>query len=127
MVAADARRGCALRRRALLALAGLGLLALLALAVSLVGGLTDSRAADDTHAVSTSLSNEPDHSLPIVHAIRQQPSARARTTTFVVLAAVPFVAALAMRRSIRKGLGAFRTLRLGGRPPGRAPPRLRIA
>ena len=127
MVAAEARRGSALRRRAVLALAGLGVLALFALAVSLVGGFTDSGAADETHAVSTSVSNEPDHSLPIVHALRQQPSARTRTTTIVLLAAVPLVAAPTTRRSIRKGRRAFRALRLGGRPPGRAPPRLRIA
>ena len=102
--------------------------ALFALAALLVGDhFADPTPANDGAAVSTSIDREPDQSIPIVHALRQQPSARTRTIAFVVLAAALLAVASAPRRVVRPTPGALRTLRLGGRPPGRAPPRLHIA
>ena len=132
MVAAEQRRRAtparpALRGRALFALLGLGLLALLALAALLVGEhFAEPTAAHDATAISTSISGDSDHSLPIVHALRQQPS-RTRAVAFVVLATALLVVAASSRRVVRSAPGALRTVRPVGRPPGRAPPRLHIA
>ena len=114
--------------RAVFALAGLALLALFALAALQVGDhLAGATRLTDGHSASTSVGGESDHSLPIVHALRQQPSARTRTIAFFVFTTSMLVLAAATRRTVRSSRGALRTLRLGGRPPGRAPPRLHIA
>jgi hypothetical protein len=116
------------RGRAVFALAGVGLLVLFALAALLVGDhLAGPTRATGAHTVSTAAGGEPDHALPIVHVLRQQPTTRTRTIAFVVFTASMLVVAAAACRIVRSSPGALRTLRLGGRPPGRAPPRLHIA
>jgi hypothetical protein len=129
MVGASGRARRALRGRAVLALAGLGLVVLFALVALLVGGHFANPAGHgpDASVAATAAHGEPDHALPIVHALRQPPTARARLATFVVLAAALLVAAAGSRRVIRASSRVPRNLRVGGRPPGRAPPRLRIA
>ena len=116
--------------RALLALGGMALLALLAFTALLLGGaLTDGApaAGSEAHAAAVSAVGEPDHSAPAIHAIHQQPSTRARSVAFAVLAAAVVVAAWAFRRLRLQRAGRLRTLRVTGLPPGRAPPALRIA
>src|SRR4051812_8590246 len=115
--------------RALLALGGIALLALLALAALLLGGaLTDGGRTIDSeaHATSVSAVGEPDHTTPTIHAIHQQPSTRARSVAFAVLAAAVVIAAWAFRRLLLQRAGRLRTLRIAGLPPGRGPPALRI-
>ena len=115
--------------RALLALGGIALLALLALAALLLGSaLTDSgrTAGSEAHATSVSAVGEPDHAAPAIHGLYRQPSTRARSVAFAVLAAAVVVAAWAFRRLRLQRAGRLRTLRVTGLPPGRAPPALRI-
>ncbi len=115
--------------RALLALVGLALLALLALAALLLGSaLVDGgrTAGPEVHATTVSAAGEPDHGTAAIHAIRQQPSTRARSVAFAVLAAVVVVGAWVFRRLRLQRAGRLRTLRIAGLPPGRAPPALRI-
>jgi hypothetical protein len=115
--------------RALLALGGIAVLALLAVAAVLLGGaLTDGARPTGTeaHATTVSAVGEPDHAAPSLHAIHQQPSTRARSVAFAVLAAAVVVAAWAFRRLRLQRAGRLRTLRVTGLPPGRAPPALRI-
>ena len=117
--------------RALLALGGIALLALLALAALLLGGaLTDSgrttNSNSEAHATAVSAVGEPDHTTPTIHGIHQQPSTRARSVAFAALTAAVVVAAWAFRRLRLQRVGRLRTLRIAGLPPGRAPPALRI-
>ena len=72
-------------------------------------------------------SGEHDHAVVGVHDLRQQPSTRARSVAFAVLATVAIVAAWMYRRLRLAPAGRLRTLRISGLPPGRAPPALRIA
>jgi hypothetical protein len=118
--------------RALLALGGVALLALLAVAALLLGGaLSDNgrtSAPEAPHAIAASAVGEPDHASPTIHGIHQQPSTRARSgVTFAVLAVAIVVAAWAFRRLRPQRAGRLRTLRIPGLPPGRGPPALRIA
>ncbi len=115
--------------RALLALCAVALLALLALAALVIGGAFTERSAvarADVHASTASLAGETDHPAP-VHAIHQQPSTRARSVAFAVLASAVVVGAWAFRRLLLARAGRVRTLGIDGLPPGRAPPALRIA
>jgi hypothetical protein len=130
MAGADARPERVHRSRALVSLAGLAIVALFALAVFAVGGhlVEPALHARDAEVAATSAHGEPDQALPIVHAARQQTTARPRLTAFVLLAAALFIAVSASwRRIVRSSSRVPRALPLGGRPPGRAPPRLRIA
>jgi hypothetical protein len=116
--------------RALLALAGVALLALLALAVLLLGsavtesGRTSGAAA---HGAAVTAVGEPGSTAPAVHALHQQPSTRARSVAFGVLAAAVVVGAWASARLRLARSGRLRRLRITGLPSGRAPPTVRIA
>ena len=115
--------------RALLALGGVALLALLALAALLLAGeLSEGgpTTGPEAHASIAIAVGEPGHAAPTIHGIHQQPSTRARSVAFAVLAAAVVVAAWAFRRLRQQRAGLLRTLRIAGLPPGRAPPALRI-
>jgi hypothetical protein len=115
--------------RVLLALGGVAVLALLALAALLLGGALDDHGRTpvaEVHGSSVSAVGEPGHTAPPLHAIRQQPSTRARTVVFAVLATTAMVMAWACSRLRGARAGRLRTLRISGLPPGRAPPALRI-
>jgi hypothetical protein len=130
MAGADARATKPLLRRAVLSFAGLAIVALFALAALLVGGhFADSAMhGREAEVAATSVRSEPDHALPIVQALRHQATPRPRLVAFVVLAAALLVAvAASWRRVVSSSSRVPRALPLGGRPPGRAPPRLRIA
>jgi hypothetical protein len=117
-------------RRGLLALAGVALLALVVLAALVLGGaLTDhaSTAGTQVHDPAVTAVGEPSHTAPAVHAFRQQPSTRARSVAFAVLAGAIAVGAWAFHRLRLARTGRPRTLRITGLPSGRAPPTLRIA
>jgi len=116
--------------RTLLALAAVVPLALLALSALLVGsGLTESGRPPGTEAHNTAVTavGEPGHAAPAVHPLRPQPSTRARSVTFGVLAAAVAVSAWAFCRLRCSRTRQLRTLRITGLPSGRAPPTLRIA
>jgi hypothetical protein len=116
--------------RALLALAGVALLALVALAAVLLGSaLTDAGRTTgvEVHHAAVTAVGEPGHTAPAVHALRQQPSTRARSVAFAVLALAVAVGAWAFARLRFARSGRLRTLRITGLPSGRAPPTLRIA
>jgi hypothetical protein len=116
--------------RAVVTLAGVGLFAFLALGVLLLGSaLTEHVRTPGTEVHSTAVTavGEMGHTAPAVHTIHQQPSTRARSVAFAVLAAVAVVGACAFRRLRCSRTGRLRTLRITGLPPGRAPPTLRIA
>jgi hypothetical protein len=116
--------------RAVVALGGVALLALLALAAVLLGGaLTgQSRATGpEGRAVRAVVVGEHDLAVAPIHAIHAQPSLRTRGVAFAVLASVAIAAAWASRRLRLRRTGRLRTSRVAGLPPGRAPPALRIA
>jgi len=140
MAAAITRHSRAgLRARVVAAIAGFGVLALLALTMLLVGTEltgapsnvpdvhTSSSSSSSSNSSTSSASAEHEHSVPLVHSVRQQPSTRARGAALGVLVATVLVATSLTGRigSVRQL--APRILDLGGRPPGRAPPRLRLA
>jgi hypothetical protein len=114
--------------RALLALAGVALLALLAFAALLLGGAFGERAETsrpEVHGATITAVGERNHATD-VHAIHQQPSTRARSAAFAVLALATVIAAWAFQRLRFARAGRPRTLRIVGLPPGRGPPALRI-
>jgi hypothetical protein len=115
--------------RALLALAGVALLALLAFAALLLGGAFGERAETsrpEVHGATITAVGERNHAATDVHAIHQQPSTRARSAAFAVLALATVIAAWAFQRLRFARAGRPRTLRIVGLPPGRGPPALRI-
>ena len=116
-------------RRGLLALGGLAVVALVALAAFLlVGALTDGGSTGpEVHANADPAIGEPDHATPAVRAIHQQPSTRARGAAFAVLAAAVVIAAWTFHRLRLQRARRLRTLRIAGLPPGRGPPTPRIA
>jgi hypothetical protein len=118
--------------RALLALGGMAVLALLALAALLLGSALADQApqptgAAEVHAASTSAVGATDHAPATIHAIHQQLSTHARGAAFAVLTAAVAVAAWVFLRLRLRRAGRLRTLRIAGLPPGRAPPTFRIA
>jgi ABC-type cobalt transport system substrate-binding protein len=116
--------------RALLALAGVALLALMVLAAVLLGNaVTESGGTPgaDAHRAAVAAVGEPAHTAPAVHALHQQPSTRARSVAFAVLAAALAVGAGIFSRQRFARSGRVRALRITGLPSGRAPPTLRIA
>jgi hypothetical protein len=116
--------------RALLALAGVALLALLAFVALLLGGaLNDGgrTTGPEHHTVSASAAGEADQPAPPFHTIHQQPVTRVRSVALAVLATTNVVAAWAFCRVPLQRAGRARALRIRGLPPGRAPPALRIA
>src|SRR5689334_5595627 len=116
--------------RALLAVTGVALLALLALAALLVGGAFGDRADSsrpEVHGATVTAVGERGHADEVIHAIHQQPSTRARSVAFAVLAAATIIAAWAFRRVPLARAGRLRALHFVGLPPGRAPPAPRIA
>jgi hypothetical protein len=106
------------------------LLALVALAALLLGGALAERGpsggSTEAHVAAATAIGEHEHAAPSLHAIHQQPSTRARSKAFTVLALTIVVAAWAFRRLRFQRVGRLRTLRISGLPPGRAPPALRI-
>jgi hypothetical protein len=116
--------------RSLVALGGVALLALLAVAALLLGGAfgeqRDSVRADVPSATITAVGGH-DHDIAAVHAFRQQPSTRARSVAFAVLVSTTILAAWAFERLRFVRARRVLTLRIVGLPPGRAPPALRIA
>ncbi len=116
--------------RTLLALAGVALLALLALTAVLLGSALTEHSQPvgvDAHGAEVAAVGEHGHVVPSAHAIHQQPSTRARGVAFAVLAAAVVIGAGAFRRLLFARTGRPRTLRITGLPPGRAPPIPRIA
>jgi hypothetical protein len=111
-----------------LALFGVALLALLALAALLLGGaLSDAAPSHASETRAAAAVGEHEHTPPALHALHQQPVTRTRGVAFAVLAALAVVAAWSSR-GVRDALaGHLRTLRATGLPHGRAPPRFRIA
>jgi hypothetical protein len=111
-----------------LALFGVVLLALLALAALLLGGaLSDATPSHGFETRSAAAVRDHEHTLPALHALHQQPVTRTRGVAFATLTALAVVAAWSSRRIRDARAGRLRTLRITGLPPGRAPPRLRIA
>ena len=122
-------RGRTSFERPLAALGAVAVLAFLALAALMIGGAFggDGGAAHaEIHAGTTIAMGEHDHAVQAVHAFRQQPSTRARSVAFAMLAAAALVAAWAWGRLRLVPAGRLRTLRITGLPPGRAPPTPRI-
>ena len=116
--------------RTLFALAGVALLALLALTAVLLGSALTEHSQTvgvDAHDTAITAVGEQGHVVPSAHAIHQQPSTRARGVAFAVLAAAVVGGAGAFRRLRFARTGRPRTLRITGLPPGRAPPIPRIA
>jgi hypothetical protein len=116
--------------RTLFALGAVALLALFALAALLLGGAFGGPRATsrgDGHTLDVAANGDHEHSAPAIHALRQQPSLRARGASFAVLAAAAVVAACVFRRLRLARADRSRTPRVAGLPPGRAPPTLRIA
>jgi hypothetical protein len=115
--------------RALVALSAVALLALLAVAAILLGASLEegtARTGAEAHTAVAATGHH-DHVVVGVHDLRQQPSTRARSVAFAVLATVAMVAAWMYRPLRLAPAGRLRTLRIAGLPPGRAPPALRIA
>jgi hypothetical protein len=123
------RRRCWVR--AILAFGAVAAIVLLAVTAVLLGG--DLAAEVPTHgtevhdAGTVLVAGDADHAPPAVHALRQQPSTRARTAAFAVLAAAVVVAVGVGARVRMLRSGGPRRAAVIGRPPGRAPPLLRIA
>jgi hypothetical protein len=116
-------------RRAVRALGAVALLALLAFAALLLGGAFGDRgepAATEVHHTAMTAASGHDHAASAVHGLRQQPSTRARSVVFAVLATAVALAAWAFQRLRLARAGHARALRIVGLPPGRAPPALRI-
>ena len=113
----------------LLAVAAIGVLALLALAAAFVAApVTDdaSRAGDAAASAMVAI-DEHEHTVPPSHVLDQWLSTRARSAAFAVLAATLVVAISVLGQFGRARTRFLRTARVAGLPPGRAPPRLRIA
>jgi cytochrome b len=125
---ASVRRRTSLSR-ALVALGAVALLALVAVAAIVFGGSLGERSAPTGTEAHTAAAVSGEHDLAVVgvHAFRQQPSTRARSVAFAVLASVAIAAAWMCCRLRLVPAGRLRTLRISGLPPGRAPPALRIA
>ena len=103
---------------------------LLALAALFLAGVfTDAGAAhtSDQHSSVTVAVGDSQHAAPSFHGLHQQPSTRARSVVFGLLAVAVAFGAWAYRRVRLVRPGRTRALRITGLPPGRAPPRLRIA
>jgi hypothetical protein len=117
------------RVRVVGALGAVLLLALLALGALLAGALADADVAPSpTHRTSVTLATgDSEHSAASLHGFHQQPSTRARSVVFGVLAVAVAFGAWAYRRVRVVRSGRPPALRITGLPPGRAPPRLRIA
>jgi hypothetical protein len=118
------------RARAVGALGAALLLALLAVAALLLAGaLSDPGVAhrSTSHSSVTVAVGDSEHAAPSFHGLHQPPSTRARTVVFGLLAVAVALGAWAFRRVRVVRSGRPRTLRITGLPPGRAPPRLRIA
>lgn len=115
--------------RAVVALSAVALLALLALAALVLGGAfgDHARPGTDAHAARELAVGTHDDAAPAVHAVHQQPSTRARSVTFAMLAATVVVALWPARKLRLTRVGRLRALRICGLPPGRAPPVPRIA
>jgi hypothetical protein len=116
--------------RALVAIGGAALLALVAVAALLLGGAFARREATpraDGHARAVAADGQHHETAPATRALHQQPTNRARGAAFAVLASAVGVAAVGfglLRLARRR---RPRTLRVIGLPCGRAPPALRIA
>jgi hypothetical protein len=116
-------------RRALIGLGGLALLALLVLAAFLLGRVLTGQARSgrvEAHGAGATAVGEHERTAPAPHAIRQQPSTRARSAGFAVLAAAIVLTVWASRRLRVARPGPLRQFRIAGLPSGRAPPALRI-
>src|SRR5262245_18068648 len=84
---------------AVLALLGVALLALLALAALLLGGaFSDALSSHATETRTTAAAGEHEHTPPAVHALHQPPVTRTRGVAFAMLAAFAVVAAWSSRR-----------------------------
>ena len=119
--------------RAVVALGAVALLALLVLAALVAGGILGGASGDQTHPGTEAHATRElavgahDDAAPAIHAVHQQPSTRARSVAFAVLAGA-IVIALWPAHRLRLARGArLRSLRIAGLPPGRAPPAFRIA
>ena len=116
--------------RALFAIGGAALLALVAVAALLLGGAFARHEATpraDGHARAVAADGQHHEAAPTTRALHQQPTNRARVAASAVLASAAVVAAvgLGLLRLARRGRPC--TLRIVGLPSGRAPPALRIA
>jgi hypothetical protein len=132
MVAAIGREGRARAVGAVGAVGALGavlLLALLAVAALLLAGAPSDPgvAHRSTDRASVTAVSESRHPAPSLHGFHQQPSTRARTVVYGLLAVAIAFGTWAFRRVRVVRSGRPRALRITGLPPGRAPPRLRIA
>ncbi len=118
------------RARSVSTLGAVLLLALLALGALLVAGaFADAGVApSSTHRPSVTVAvGDSEHAAASLHGFHQPPSTRARSVVFGVLAVVVAFGAWAYRRVRVVRSRRPPALRITGLPPGRAPPRLRIA
>ena len=119
------------RSRALVAIGAIALLALVAFAALLIAGtLADHTAAPratDAQVGSRVSVGESTRADAALHEFHQQPSTRARGVAFGVVALAVALGAWAFQRVRIARSGRPRTLGVAGLPPGRAPPRFRIA
>jgi hypothetical protein len=116
--------------RAFVAIGAAALLTLLAVVALLLAGVFVDRGpshSSDVHASAAVAAGERDHAAASVHGFHQQPSLRARNVAFAVVAVAVAFGAWAFRRVLVVRSGRPRALRISGLPPGRAPPRCRIA
>jgi hypothetical protein len=116
--------------RALVAIGGAALLALVAVAALLLGGAFvhhEATPRPDGHARAIAVDGPHHDTEPATRAIHLQPSTRGRSAVFAALASAAVVAAVGFGRLRLARRDRPRTLRVVGLPPGRAPPALRIA
>jgi hypothetical protein len=98
-------------------------------ALFVTGGLTDhvSAGASDGHVSVTAVVGGHDVAVPSLHGYHPAAVVRARGITLAMLAVAMIVAACGSRRLRLVRSERRRSRRVVGLPPGRAPPRLRIA
>jgi hypothetical protein len=105
----------------------------LSLAVLLLGAWAAAAPAPEpAHVaqpqITTAVAGDHDgHEAPIATTVRQHVAARIRNVTIALLAVALVVAGVGYRRVRRPSSRTPRPLWIAGRPPGRAPPSLRIA
>jgi TRAP-type C4-dicarboxylate transport system permease small subunit len=109
---------------ALAAIAMFGFVALVGSATHSSGDISSS--GHEAHATPTIVTGEHESGVATSPALRLQPGIRSRATVGAIAAAA-VVVLFAFQRLARRRASSPRTVRVAGRPPGRAPPFLGIA